>query len=206
MEKNTNYDMCKKCGGACCKETGCMYVVNDFRPFNFRIIKSALDSGKISIGGQPIELGINLWSIVLYLRARNTDSDVVDIITKGGPCVMLSDTGCLYSESERPSLGLYIKPTKIGGPCNIHNGEKYIIEWLNNYSLLQNLVRHYTDKEVYDVFQEQLDERMAVINDKKSLSIQLTPMENLIDEWNSQIIVPKEYIAPQKIKSILRRY
>lgn len=205
MEKNTNYDMCKECGGACCKETGCMYVVDDFKPFNFRTIKSALDSGKVSLGSQPIQFRAHQWSIILFLRARNKNGDIIDLVSKGGPCMMLDENGCTYSEEERPSLGLAIKPTKLGGPCGIQGGEQYMMEWINNYSQLQNFVTKYTNKDVYDLFMEELNERLDTINTKKELDVELTPMESIIEGWYNKVIKNKEFIPAQKVKTALNR-
>lgn len=141
--------MCKECGGVCCKENGCIYMPQDFDNLNFESLKKALDEGNVSISGQPLKFQGNAWTFVLYLRARNKNADIVDLITSGGPCKLLTSTGCSLDEVNRPSLGLSIKPTVIGGPCSrTFSQEQVILDWMDYSEVLGSLVQYYTNKDV----------------------------------------------------------
>ena len=39
MEKYINYEMCKKCGGVCCKQNGCVYAPSDFKSMKYPNLK-----------------------------------------------------------------------------------------------------------------------------------------------------------------------
>ena len=106
MEKYIDEEMCKKCGGLCCMQNGCVCMPTDFKSMEFDYLKKELEKGNISISGQPIGFMSDGWSFLLYLRARNEDSPIVDLITKGGLCKMLTEEGCSYTPEKRPLLGL----------------------------------------------------------------------------------------------------
>lgn len=89
-----NKDLCSKCKGSCCKVSGCMYMPSDFKKMKYITIKKELLKGNISIDAFPVKnLSFNkdAWTLILFLRARNKDKDVVDLFTSGGPCKMLGE-------------------------------------------------------------------------------------------------------------------
>lgn len=57
MSKNiktyVDKEMCKKCGGVCCKQNGCIYLPRDFKNMNINYLIQELEKGNISISGQP---------------------------------------------------------------------------------------------------------------------------------------------------------
>ena len=119
MEKHINKEMCAKCGGACCKQTGCMYLPQDFESMEYDDLKSIIEEGNISITGQVCASPFGGWTYVLYLKARSEDSEIIDLFPEMKKCKMLTENGCFYDDEKRPSGGLAVKPTKIGGPCPI---------------------------------------------------------------------------------------
>lgn len=206
MEKYINYEMCKQCGGQCCKENGCIYLPKDFKDLSFEGLKKEIDKGYISISGQPFNgfLG-NAWSYLLCLRARNVNSKIVDLFTSGGPCMLLTDTGCKLNESKRPSLGLLVEPTKIGGPCDKKYDSELCLWWLNYSDVLSKLVKYYTNKEVKDVIIEQITEKIAEINKKLDNSIELTEMEKVNIYWYREILCGKPYYSQKEVQKIRRK-
>ena len=87
-----NKDLCSKCKGSCCKVSGCMYMPSDFKKMKYITIKKELLKGNISIDAFPVKgfnFNLDAWTLILFLRARNKDKDVVDLFTSGGPCKML---------------------------------------------------------------------------------------------------------------------
>lgn len=181
MEEYINYEMCKKCGGACCKETGCIYLPTDFESLTFKSLVKLLDQGNISIAGEPYSnLFGNAWSYLPYLRVRNINSKIVDLVTTGQPCKLLTSNGCSLSEQDRPTLGLLLKPTVIGGPCDNDFPLNTVENWLNYSEVLHQLIKYYTGKSLIDVFVEQMAVKIKNIENKKKTKQKLTGMEQIV--------------------------
>lgn len=47
--KFENKDICKKCGGKCCKKCGCDYSTDNFQDLSIKALEDILSKGKISI-------------------------------------------------------------------------------------------------------------------------------------------------------------
>lgn len=200
MKKFINYEMCKKCGGVCCKENGCIYLPQDFNNLDFESLKKVLDEGNVSISGQPIQFYGNAWTFLLYLRARNQNADIVDLITSGGPCKLLTSTGCSLGENDRPSLGLAIKPVTVGGPCSKTFSQDQVVDaWMDHSEVLSNLVQYYTKKDVISVIVEQMTNQIDRINKLEELK----NMEKLIRYWYYNIIVNNPYYTPEEVKKMV---
>ncbi len=201
MEKYIDYEMCKKCGGVCCKQNGCVYLPKDFKSLEASEIIKELDKGKISISGQPVNFFMNNWTYIPYLRARNKDAEIVDLITNGGPCINLTDSGCSLSENERPSCGLLVKPVKIGGPCEKIKKDVGI-EWLEYSNVLESLIKLYTNKDMIDVVVSQISEKIVSIKKKINNNIPLSEIEKLNMQWYYQIMANKPYYEPDEVKNM----
>ena len=203
MKKYVDYDMCKECGGVCCKQNGCIYMPKDFSSMNFDYLKKVLNQGDISISGQPFNgfLG-NAWSYMLYLRARNVNSEIVDLIPSGGPCKLLTENGCSLKEPKRPTLGLLVRPTVIGGPCEKKFSSDYPLKWLEYNDVLSQLVKYYTNQDVVDVIATQAAKRIKLIKDKKKLGQELTSTESAIEVWYYTIMANKPYYSINEVKSL----
>lgn len=44
-----NKELCSKCGGRCCKKSGCDYYVSDFKSIDKNTIIKVLETGNVSI-------------------------------------------------------------------------------------------------------------------------------------------------------------
>ncbi len=66
MLKYVNYEMCKKCGGVCCKQIGCAYIPQDFKSLEYNYLINLLEQGNISITGQPAPFSLtpNAWTFI----------------------------------------------------------------------------------------------------------------------------------------------
>lgn len=196
--------MCKKCGGACCKETGCIYLPTDFESLTFKSLVKLLDQGNISIAGQPYSnLFGDAWSYLPYLRVRNIDADIVDLVTTGSPCKLLASNGCSLTEYERPTLGLLVKPTIIGGPCDNDFPPNIAEIWLDHSEVLCELIKYYTGKDLVDVFIEQIAIKIKNIEAKRKEKKELTGLEEIVFHWYYEMIVNKKYYSPEEVKKLV---
>ena len=202
MNKYINYEMCQKCGGICCKENGCIYLPGDFKTMDINYIISLLNEGNISISGQFYQIGDKAFSFLPFLRARNKDADIVDLITLGGPCKLLTPNGCKLDASKRPALGLLVTPTKIGGPCKKQYKIEDAFKWLEYSNLLELLIIHYTKNKMSEQLKQDLKLRLKIIKQKIIQESILTEMEKLILSDYQKVIKNKKYYSPQKVKKM----
>jgi hypothetical protein len=194
--------MCKKCGGACCKECGCVYKPSDLKKMSFTYLKEQLNKGKISISGQVAPITKNTWTYLPYLRARNIDSNIVDLIPTGKPCINLTNTGCILAEEERPAFGLSIKPTIIGGPCRNNSQDGFEL-WLEHSKVLEKLINYYTNKDMFNIIINELSKKIITIKYKQKNNIKLNSMEYMVFEWYYKIVTNKTYYEPEKVKRMI---
>ena len=164
MEKYEDKDICKSCGGLCCKKSGCDYYVSDFPSVTKSEILKALETGNVSIVAAIDIQRINgklVASPILYLRARNKDRDVIDLFSMKRECSMLTDTGCSYDLEHRPAGGANLIPKKnILGIYKCRPSVNHLEEmekWLPYQSLLGKIVKRYTGKSVNEVFREDVE-------------------------------------------------
>ena len=80
-----NKEICAKCGGKCCKKSGCDYFVSDFDEINKNKLLEILATGNVSItSALKIKMLTNGQKYIvpfLYLRARNKGRDVIDLFS-----------------------------------------------------------------------------------------------------------------------------
>lgn len=103
-------NLCKACGGRCCKKSGCDYSTSDFESIKREVILGALETGEVSVvatfdfkrrsNGRLVSIPF------LYLRARNKERDVIDLLSIKTGCSMLTDEGCIYNFQNRPTGGV----------------------------------------------------------------------------------------------------
>lgn len=150
---NTNYenkDVCKKCGGYCCKKCGCDYFVSDFENFKLEYLDNILATGKVSIVAtlsfKNLPNGKLAVTPILSLRSRNIERGIIDLLSLKKTCASLTDTGCIYSADERPSGGLHLIPNeKDYHHCHSDvDKTEELYKWLPYQKVLAKLVKKYT--------------------------------------------------------------
>ena len=160
MVEYENKELCKECGGLCCKKCGCDYYIEDFESFEIDYLQKRILENNISIVAavdfRRISNGKLTMVPLLYLRARNVDRGPVDLISLKKQCSLLTDTGCTYTKEERPSGGLNLIP-KIGGCENLRDQLEMIKEWNKYQKILQRIVKRITGKSVDAVLREDVE-------------------------------------------------
>lgn len=152
MSKYEDKDICSRCGGFCCKKSGCDYSIDNFTDLSINSLQEKLAEGNISIVAMlnfhELSNGKLTVSPFLYLRARNKDRDVVDLLSLKKTCSMLTDTGCSYSLEDRPKGGVNLLP-RDPKPC-VPDIDPYEIVrgWERYQKVLQRLVKRITGMSV----------------------------------------------------------
>lgn len=181
MEKNENLDICKKCGGLCCKKSGCDVWLDDITDKSQNGILDMLATERYSIVALMHFKNVNgrvCNMPFLYLRARNNGRDIVDLLSMKTTCVNLTSNGCTFSYEDRPSGGKNLIPSE-KGDCKPKEDPLEKIKLYEPYqNLLGKIVKRYTGKSVDKVVR---DDVVALIRDIASGNIRdISPLE-LID-------------------------
>lgn len=143
-----NLEICKKCGGKCCKKSGCDYLPSDFTDLSFKGILSKLEEGNISVVSaikfEELHNGRIYANPFLYLRARNKNREIIDLLSMKTTCSLLTEKGCKYSYEERPSMGKNLIPVE-GTRCYpLKNPNVLLNEWDSYQKVLSKVVKKIT--------------------------------------------------------------
>lgn len=172
-----NKDICSACGGYCCKKSGCDYATKDFDDLGVNALYQKLEEGNISIVSflsfKRLGNGMLIANPFLYLRARNSDRGVVDLLSFKKQCSMLKEDGCSYSLEDRPSGGVNLIP-KDPKPCKPEVSPFEIVkEWERYQKVLSRLVKRFTGmsveaklrEDVIKLFEDILEENFQGVNE-----------------------------------------
>lgn len=156
-----NLEICKKCGGMCCKKSGCDYLSSDFNDLSFNGLLKTLSNGNISIVSAIIfeKLPNNriYANPFLYLRARNTNREVIDLLSMKTTCSLLTDTGCKYSYDERPSMGKNLVPVENNRCYSLKDPEIIIESWKSYQKVLSKVVKKMTGLSVEEKLKQDVE-------------------------------------------------
>lgn len=104
-------ELCKKCGGRCCKNAGCDFSAQDFKEISIDELQKQIDSGKISIVVDVILNEKKELKFFLSVKMRNVGAPAIDFINfMPQPCSALTDEGCTFTFEDRPSGGRNLIP------------------------------------------------------------------------------------------------
>lgn len=150
-------EICKECGGFCCKKSGCDYSVDDFNNLNVNSIIKILEGGYVSIVSFQNFRRINgrmTNTPFLYLRARNVNRPAVDLLSMKTRCSALTDTGCMYTLEDRPSGGVNLIPCRDEACHPDKNPMDIVMGWSKYQSDLRKVVKRVTGKSVEEQMKE----------------------------------------------------
>lgn len=178
-----NLEICKKCGGMCCKKSGCDYLPSDFNDLSFKGLMDKLAEGNMSvvltINFEKLYDGRIYANPFLYLRARNKNRDIIDLFSMKTTCSLLTEKGCKYNYEERPSMGKNLVPVE-GIKCYPLKNPNIIIEEWNSYQkVLSKIVKRMTGltveeklrQDVQNLFYDVLSENFEEIDIREILDI-----------------------------------
>ena len=189
--------VCAKCG-MCCQMSGCMYFVEDFPSLKFLDLKKKLDEGNISIASR-IDVEFRKKTAyaypILYLRVRNQDRGIIDLLSPRTKCSLLTKDGCPYPFEERPLGAIMQLPTK--------NGEKFwdcqtnieariiaVEHWKKYQSVLAKLVKYYTNHSLTEELKLDIAKLVQLIGTKLSYS-------DVLSEEEKEFVRLFKYFSPE---------
>ena len=156
-----NKELCSKCGGKCCKKSGCDYFVSDFKSIDKSTILKVLETKNVSIVSafkiERLANGKKIMMPVLYLRARNEGREVIDLFSMKKRCSMLTNTGCSYNLENRPGGGVNLIPGKDG--CTpLLDPTNELRKWYPYQNLLGKMVKRFTGMSVDMALKQDVEE------------------------------------------------
>lgn len=193
--QNEDLGICHTCGGMCCKKSGCDYWVNDFQDLSYKGILKILSSGNVSVVAMIDFMNIHGALVAepfLYLRARNSDKDVIDLVSYKTRCSLLTSTGCLLPYEERPSGGKNLKPSREeDGPClPILNPMEQLLEWKKYQPVLRKVVKNYTGMSVENKIRQDVE---ALFKDAASDKLLHLPLAERTDLGTFLLLLMRVY-------------
>ena len=179
--KNENLNLCRECGGMCCKKSGCDYSADDFDNCSYNNLVKELSKGDKSIicymKFKEDDLGNVTYEPFLYLRARNNNRDIIDLVSIKTGCSLLLSNGCSLDYKHRPMGGRNLKPVAPGeGGCRpLKNPLDVVNSWKPHQKTLKRLVITFSGKSVNAKIKEDVENLFYDVytNDLSSVS----PME-----------------------------
>lgn len=185
--KYENRDICKKCGGYCCRKSGCDYFVSDFESMKYEYLENILNTGRVSIVAsfdfKRIKNGKLIYIPLLSLRARNTNRDIVDLLSFKTRCASLEENGCYYDIENRPGGGVALIPCS-NKPCysEVDRIEE-LKKWKSYQKVLEKLVKKYTNMTVSEKIKEDVENILYNFytgNYSDSLQMEIDDVEGMI--------------------------
>lgn len=142
-------EICRKCGGQCCKAMGCHISPFDLKEITVESIINLIDeSGCISIdwwNGNPNDEK-STDEKAFYLRIKNKNAKVIDPAFNGNACSILTDNGCPLSFEYRPKGARELIPGEKDCVGN-YSKQDCVIEWYPYNHILQEVYTHYFMKD-----------------------------------------------------------
>lgn len=205
--KNEDLDICRECGGMCCIKCGCDYAVSDFKNKSYNGLLEELSVGDKSIVAMIDFKTLNNCKFVpvpmLYIRARNTNRDIIDLVSMKTMCSLLMPDGCSHDYEHRPFGGKNLKPVKeCEGPCvPVVNPMTILKGWIPYQQQLAKIVKRYTGKSVNEKISEDVEELFyrVLIKDYEGVSeVERFDLKGFV------LLLIKAY--PDEYKRALERY
>ena len=188
--KYENKELCSKCGGICCKKGGCLYSPNDFTNLKIDYLIDKLSNGYISISSYQDFHLINkklLCNPMLYLRTRNINRPIIDLISLPSKCSALRDNGCLYDIDNRPSGGVNLIPMANNGCYPDKNPFEFVLMWQPYQDILRKIVKRFTGKSIDENIRKDVYNLFLEIYIKKNENQILDSYQRILNELPSYI-------------------
>lgn len=141
IEKSENLEVCKKCGGQCCKNYGGAFHPSDLdEEVTEEVIRKYIDRGDVSIDWYE-HYGENKDINGYFLRMKHKDGGIIDP-SYGGECVHLTSSGCELKFEERACgcRRLTPSPDAKGGCSNSYDKLEAANDWNPYHDIFEKMV------------------------------------------------------------------
>ena len=165
-EFNCNYELCKQCGGRCCKRNACDCSPEDFE-CDVNKMRLAIQSGNYTIDFTrmtansfvitPTQVYLDTKRVLVnplecfFIRPKNVGRPIVDLIhtvEDEGPCIFWNEnTGCPLKYEKRPKGGRTLVPFWENNCISQYDKFDLIKEWKPFTEFLIELAKEYFDKD-----------------------------------------------------------
>lgn len=138
----------------------------------------------------------------LYLRARNKNREIVDLLSMKTTCSMLRADGCSYSYEERPSGGINLVPVRENNVCYPKEDPRELVkEWERYQKALSRLVKRFTGMSVDAKFREDVEQLFYDVLIENYDGIAVVEIEDV-----KSMILQLVLAYPDEYKNALNRY
>lgn len=169
IKNNENFEICKKCGGQCCKNYGGFFHPSDLgEEITEEVIRKWIDRGDVSIDwydgyGPKIVNGY-------FLRMRHKNGDILDPAFKG-ECVHLTPSGCDLKFDERAYGCKRLVPTDGKEECS-GSYDKYeaATDWEPYHGILEKIASHTPTSSVLTLLSLMKSEMKSEANNTQPVS------------------------------------
>lgn len=175
---NINHKVCAKCGGKCCKSSGCSLMPHDVWQMSVKGIKEMLDTGHYSI--RVIELIFdNKVEYIVGMSTRRVNNQRVENNWMDGPCVLLEEHGCMLSDAQRPTCALLSIPsTDPLKDCElIITHPEYTMAWKKHATILNKVLKDETGHTPEEQYIESAMLTYKILADKLQKGLALDEFE-----------------------------
>lgn len=140
---HSNYEICKNCGGGCCKNLPCGLSPSQIVSLGYELTEESLTKC-LESGDYALDYWFNNFSkddyYWYYIRYRAKGGLIADTHYIGTECVMLTDSGCKLPFDKRGIQGKSLKPVAGKHGCAGPIGKKEMgIIWKTYRSILGKL-------------------------------------------------------------------
>ena len=177
QSSHVNCSVCRKCGGTCCKRSGCGLMTCDVPVMSVSGIRRMLDTGKYSITFFCADFGDGIIIPIPIMNAREIDSQRVNNSIIRKPCALHKENGCMLSDTERPTMGLLYIPKSDGHCKMLVDQMETLQDWYPHAHMMEEVVRQETGKSSQELFYSGCIEAAMEIRQKLDLGKELTESE-----------------------------
>jgi Fe-S-cluster containining protein len=146
-----NKELCKKCGGKCCKDMSGMYAPSDFKEVTIESMIKSLNTGIYSLDWWEGDPRTNIpeedkLHQTYFIRPRHLRASIIDP-SWGGICIHLHIDGCNLQYKDRPSNCRDLIPNIDSSKCHmIKTKANRVIEWIPYQDILSECYSEFIDK------------------------------------------------------------
>lgn len=149
-----NSQVCKECGGKCCKKAPCHWGPDDIKDLSYSGIKKFLKEKKyisvLRLPGEVCEVCFRTidykgeYFYILRTRTRGTGiAAVVNQIDKDDKCMLLTPEGCKISFEERPKGARLLIPDEKRNCNQLYSFDDCIFDWQGYQDVLEKVFRYF---------------------------------------------------------------